>query len=233
MIEGHSQFARWHIYPTVDDLAARVALAIERMAADAIEDHRAFRIVLAGGSTPRLIYQRLRDIHTDWKAWYVYYGDERCLPRSSAERNSRMAEEAWLSHAPIPPAQIFPIPAELDPDEAVVLYERMISGVDQFDLVLLGLGEDGHTASLFPKHDWGDKPDSPMVLAVHDAPKPPSNRISLSAWRLSKARKVMFLVTGTSKQEAVVRWRHGEHIPAASICPLNAVDVMVDNSAFP
>jgi 6-phosphogluconolactonase len=96
------------------------------------------------------------------------------------------------------------------------------------DLVLLGLGEDGHTASLFPGHDWGVVPNSPDVLAVFDAPKPPPQRVSLSAARLSRAREVLFLVEGASKRDAVARWRMGADIPARSVRPSAGVDVLVE-----
>ncbi len=95
--------------------------------------------------------------------------------------------------------------------------------------MLLGLGEDGHTASLFPMHDWGAAPDSPDVLAVFDAPKPPPQRVSLSAARLSRAREVLFLVAGESKRDAVKRWRAGEQLPAAAIQPAAGVDVLVES----
>jgi 6-phosphogluconolactonase len=93
--------------------------------------------------------------------------------------------------------------------------------------VLLGLGEDGHTASLFPGHEWGAAPGSPDVLAVLDAPKPPSQRVTLSAARLSRAREVWFVVSGDSKREAVAQWHSGENIPARAITPAAGVDVLV------
>ncbi|GAB4435892.1 MAG: hypothetical protein OHK0026_00600 [Rhodocyclaceae bacterium] len=93
---------------------------------------------------------------------------------------------------------------------------------------LLGLGEDGHTASLFPEHDWGNAPDAPATLAVRDAPKPPPDRVSLSAGRLSRARHVMFLVTGEQKARAVSMWRNGTPIPAAAVAPPDGVDIWVE-----
>ena len=99
-----------------------------------------------------------------------------------------------------------------------------------FDLVILGLGEDGHTASLFPSHEWGIAPDSPATLAVNDAPKPPPQRVSLSAHRLSQTRQLMYLVSGASKRQAVTDWRNDKDIPAASITPACGVDVYLEDA---
>ncbi len=192
----------------------------------AMSERRSFLIVLAGGRTPIEIYRRLRAAGTDWPHWHVYFGDERCVPADDAERNSRQAREAWLDHVPIPRGQIHVIPAELGAAPAAVAYAELLRDVGEFDLVLLGLGEDGHTASLFPGHDWNSA--GADTLAVLDAPKPPVQRVSLSAARLSRAREVLFLVTGESKREAVARWRAGEDLPAAAIRPANGVDVLVD-----
>jgi 6-phosphogluconolactonase len=101
--------------------------------------------------------------------------------------------------------------------------------VGEFDLVLLGLGEDGHTASLFPGKDWGQEVDSPIALPVFDAPKAPAGRVSLSARRLSQAKQVLFLVTGESKREAVMNWRAGAPIPARAIAPPHGVDVLAES----
>lgn len=215
----------WHEYPEVDLLYQRAAKGIERVAAEAIAKTGKFSIVLAGGSTPRAIYQRFRLIHTDWNAWHVYFGDERCLPLDHPERNSVMADQVWLEHVAIPAAQIYRIPAQLGAEAAASLYSTELEGAGDFDLVLLGLGQDGHTASLFPEKEWGQDCTQPAVLAVHGAPKPPHDRVSLSAWRLSRAARVWFLVTGQDKGGAVQSWRRGENIPAASILPLNGVDI--------
>lgn len=186
-----------------------------------------FRVVLAGGNTPRAAYQRLRDARADWGAWHIYFGDERCVPRDDPARNSRMAEQAWLDHVAIPALQRHPIPAELGALAAARAYGASLRSVAAFDLVLLGLGEDGHTASLFPGHDWGEAPGSPAALAVFNAPKPPRERVSLSAVRLSLARVVLFLVSGESKRSALAQWRAGSDIPARAIAPAAGVDVLV------
>src|SRR5690606_9201955 len=137
-------------YPTLDELERHAAEAIRRAAAQAIAARGRFAVVLAGGSTPRGVYARLAAADADWAKWHVYFGDERCRPAGHPERNDRMAREAWLDRVALPRQQIHPIPAELGADEAARRYAATLARLETFDLVLLGLGEDGHTASLFP-----------------------------------------------------------------------------------
>jgi 6-phosphogluconolactonase len=222
------QQCRWHGYHTTAELEQAAAQAILNAAQQAISQRVAFHIVLAGGTSPRRVYELLREADTDWSEWHVYFGDERCLPPEHAERNSRMAALAWLDHVAIPRNQIHPISAETGAEAAAQAYARTMEGIGLFDLVLLGLGEDGHTASLFPDHDWGNTPDAPAAIAVFDSPKPPPQRISLSAYRLGAARQVVFLVTGAAKQQAITDWRNGVAIPAASITPANGVDIYIE-----
>jgi len=219
---------RWHRYRTTAVLEAAAVQAIRLAAQQSISHRGQFHIVLAGGTTPRSIYETLPSADTDWSSWHVYFGDERCLPADHAERNSRMAGLAWLNHVGIPAAQIHVIEAERGAELAASRYAQIVGRIELFDLVLLGLGEDGHTASLFPHHDPGNTPDAPAVLAVHDAPKPPPDRVSLSANRLGAARRVMFLVTGEAKRQAVQDWRNGMDIPAASIKPAGGVDIYLE-----
>ncbi len=223
---------RWQWFAS-DTAVCQAALDfISRSAKTAISARGAFHIVLAGGTTPRAVYQQLRDLDTDWHAWHVYFGDERALPAEHADRNSKMAADAWLSHVPIPALQIHPMPTELGLDKAYAAYTTLLADVGDFDLVLLGLGEDGHTASLFPGHEWGSAADAPDVFIVRDAPKPPPQRLSLSAQRLSRSRAVLFMVAGEGKRDAIKQWRAGSSLPAATIqCP-EGVDVFLDRAAW-
>ncbi len=141
-----------------------------------------------------------------------------------------MAAEAWLDSVPIPALQVHAIPGERGALAAARMYAETLQTAGDFDLVLLGLGEDGHTASLFPGHEWGTERGAPDALAVLDAPKPPAQRVSLSAARLSRAREVIFLVAGESKRAAVTEWRAGKDIPARSIMPAAGVDVLVESA---
>ena len=220
------QTRRWQVYATPAALAAAAVAAIVAAASAAIAERGAFHLVLAGGTTPKEVYRLLAAAAQDWRRWHVYYGDERCLPADHAERNSRMAEEAWLSRVDLPAAQIHAIAAERGATAAAADYARLLADLGPFDLVLLGLGEDGHTASLFPGKFAVD--EASAAVAVFDAPKPPPQRVTLSARRLSAARQVIFLVTGAGKAAAVAAWRRGEAIPAAAIAPAAGVDIYLE-----
>ncbi len=214
----------------VADATALCDEAVQRIldaAAAAIAQRGEFHLVLAGGSTPRAIYHQLATVGADWERWQIWFGDERCLPPLHPDRNSIMAGAAWLDHSAIPRANIHPIPAELGPIEGALAYAQEISAIGAFDLVLLGLGEDGHTASLFPDQDWSESAESPAALAVFNAPKPPPERISLSARRLSHTRAALFLVDGEGKRQALAAWRAGATIPATAVKPEAGVDVLV------
>jgi 6-phosphogluconolactonase len=137
-----------------------------------------------------------------------------------------MAYEAWLNHVDIPAQNIHVIPAELGPVEGAHFYNETLSHVGDFDLVLLGLGEDAHTASLFPGHSWNNNLDA---LEVFGAPKPCSLRISMSPARLSRSKSILFLVSGKEKQRAINQWKLGDLIPASTITCDNGIDVFCFN----
>jgi 6-phosphogluconolactonase len=128
---------------------------------------------------PLAVYRRLVEPPADWARWHLFFGDERCLPAGDPERNSLAARAVWLDRVPIPPDNVHPIRAELGAEPAAAHYAELIRDRLPFDLVLLGLGEDGHTASLFPGHAIQD---AALVMPVHDAPKPPADRVSLTPW---------------------------------------------------
>lgn len=219
---------RWHPASGVTALAELARIFVLQQAADAIAARDAFHLVLAGGETPQALYALLREAETDWARWHIWFGDERCLAPDDPARNSRLAATAWLDHVPVPPAQRHAIPGELGAYKGAGAYAAELRGQGLFDLVLLGLGEDGHTASLFPGQYWGIERQSRPVLPVFSAPKPPPERISLSAGRLSRSRSVLFLVQGEAKRDALRRWRAGESLPAGAIQPRDGVDVLVD-----
>lgn len=220
----------WRVFPERQSLLA-AAMALVQQAEAASGD--TFSIVLAGGQTPLALYRMLAQAPMQWHKWRIYFGDERCLPPQHPERNSFQAMQSWLGQVPIPAEHIFIPAAELGPLKAAASYSVVVHKVGEFDLVLLGLGEDGHTASLFPGRDIGSGADAPAVLPVFDAPKPPPERISLSARRLSCARQVVFLVTGEGKREAVAGWRRGEDLPVGKIGATQGLTVLADAAACP
>lgn len=222
------QITRWKVFSTVAELRDAAINALLDSANVAIAVRGRFDLVLAGGTTPREIYHALCSKKADWEHWHIWYGDERCLPADNPERNSKMAQDVWLNHVPIPNQQTHSMLTELGAKAAVTNYNQLLNGVGDFDLVLLGMGEDGHTASLFPGHVWED---AAPTIAVSNAPKPPADRVSLSASRLSQARQVLFIVTGSNKRDAVQQWRNGAVLPVTAITPKAGVDVFADEAA--
>jgi 6-phosphogluconolactonase len=220
--------ARWHVFEDTAAVALEAARRILAAAGMAVAERGVFRLVLAGGRTPVQTYRLLSSAQTDWTGWRIYFGDERCLPPGHEERNSRAAALAWLDGAPIPAKNIYPIPAEVGAEAAAAAYAVAVGVAIPFDLVILGMGEDGHTASLFPgqRHPIAD-----LVVPVHDAPKPPPDRVSLSPRALSEAREILILVTGTEKRDALAAWRAGEPLPVAAIGTGKNVDVLIDRDA--
>lgn len=223
---------RWHVH---DDAAAAVAAATGMIAAHAAERLASpgrFAIVLAGGSTPRAVYEAAASFTTDWRRWEFYFGDERCVPRGHAERNDRMAHEAWLDRIAIAPEQVHPIPAELGPEAGAARYAAALEGVGPFDLVLVGCGSDGHTASLFPGRPLGAEPEAPDALPVRDSPKPPPERVTLSAARLARTRAMLLLAVGEDKRAALRALDAGADIPLRVVIPPSGLDILTDRAAY-
>lgn len=229
--DSRLQNCRWHRFGTADQLFPALVSSINSIAHDAIADHGAFRIVLPGGSTPHRLYGGLAAIETGWDRWHIYLSDERCLPATHPDRNSSMLARTLLARTK-PTATFHAIPAESGPEHGALEYCAVLRDVPEFDLVLLGLGKDGHTASLFPERDQGIEDSGPAALAIKDAPPPWRERVSLSAWRLGHAKHMFFLVCGGAKRAAVERWRRGEHIPAAAIAARESVEVWLDAEAY-
>lgn len=213
---------RWHSFNTQDEINQAAIDDILKSADKAIKKYGSFLIVLAGGSTPKAVYKLLSEQQADWSKWHIFHNDDRCLPIDDDERNSKMARAAWLSHVAIPENQIHDIPAELGNIVGAKAYTQTLRGVRTFDLVILGLGEDGHTASLFPDQVVDNSADA---VPVFNAPKAPADRITISQNRLNHTSAVMFLVTGAGKQNAVNQWRKGEAIPATLVTGKHGADV--------
>jgi 6-phosphogluconolactonase len=209
-------------------VAQAAAAAILAHAQSAIDARGLFRIVLAGGTTPLAAYRLLAQASADWPAWEIFLGDERCLPVDADERNDVAARRAWLRRVPIPRERLHPIPAELGAERAAQAYESEIRTVRPFDLVLLGVGEDGHTASLFPGREI---PADALVIPVHHAPKPPPDRVSLTPKAFEDAGAILVLATGESKRQAIRTWRSGGDIPIARAVAPGRTRVLMDRAA--
>lgn len=218
----------WHIKNNADEVATATVNYIIECANHAIQDHGCFRLVLAGGTTPEKAYQMLAQLNIDWSAWKFFYGDERCLPADDSERNSIMAKRSWLDHIAVNENQHFPVPAERGAELAATQYLTSIRNELPFDLVLLGMGEDGHTASLFPGHPWQADAE---VIAVHNSPKPPADRVSLGPAILHSARKRLFIITGNNKADAIEQWRKNADLPI-KLTARPGDDVFIDKPAW-
>jgi len=196
-------------------LASGVAQRIAEVAAQAISARGEFRLALAGGETPRRCYQQLCKLPLDWTHVQVFFGDERCLPKGDPQRNDTMAFAALLNHVAIPSDNIHIIPAEQGAILAALSYADTLKQFKPLDLVLLGMGEDGHTASLFPGNQATELPDT--VVPVFDAPKPPPQRVSLGMKVLQAVRQRIFMVAGVGKREALIQIFDGVQLPAARV----------------
>ena len=203
------------VFADSEALASHAAARVAALCRQAVEDHGRCHLVLAGGHTPRRCYELLRAMKLPWAALHVWFGDERCLPPGDPERNDAMADGALLAHVPIPPAQVHRIAAEQGPEAAAEVYAALLAAAPPMDIVLLGMGEDGHTASLFP-----DNPalvDARLAVPVHGAPKPPPARVSMGLRTLNAAHHRLILVAGKDKAAALARVRSGEALPVARL----------------
>lgn len=199
-------------------LAERAAEFIREQAQKAITRHGRFDLVLSGGSTPEATYQSLMaggDV--EWPSVYLYWGDERCVPPTDAASNFRMADRALISSVPVPEEHIFRIHGEDDPQAAAEAYQRVLEtrfadeGQPRFDLVLLGLGPEAHTASLFPG-TLALKEEGRWVVPNY-VDKLTSWRVTLTPAAINSALQVLFLVQGKEKAPAVRQVLEGDRNP--------------------
>lgn len=231
---------RTEILADAPALARRVA---EWMTAAALAAKGAFRVSLSGGSTPKALYALLASDdfrgRFPWTRVSWYWGDERFVPPDHPESNYRMAREAMLAKAPVPPENIHPIPTDGTPEDAARRYERTLQGAygasrldparPLFDLMLLGLGSDGHTASLLPGEPALEERTRWVVPVSHGRPEV---RITLTFPAIESSRHVAFLVEGKSKATTLAAIRAGEsQLPAARVRPMGELVWFVDRAA--
>ncbi|MBX2798318.1 MAG: 6-phosphogluconolactonase [Myxococcales bacterium] len=179
--------------------AASTAAVVAQVISECVSQRGVCNLALAGGSTPPPIYKLLSRADLPWAQVHIYFTDERAVPPTDLASNYRMAADSLLEHAPIPPEQIHRMMGESRPADAARRYTQTLQGVS-LDVVLLGMGRDGHTASVFP-----DDPDklSARGAVPSRSPEPPTERITMSLSVLSRARYAIFLVRGSSKARCV------------------------------
>jgi 6-phosphogluconolactonase len=220
-------------------LARRTAQYLVEMAAEAVDARGQARIAVSGGTTPKAAFSLLADPHQrfraamPWDRLDLYWVDERCVPPDDADSNYRMTKESLLSHVPLPPEQVHRMEGELDPEAAAARYESelrnsfRLEGAEspRFDLVALGMGDDGHTASLFPYtaaiHEMGR-----LVTANH-VPQKDTWRITLTWPVINHASSVFFEIAGENKAEVVrevfMGTRDPERLPSQLIWPSSGI----------
>src|SRR6266852_2090694 len=233
------------IYPDIDTLSYEAAQYGVRIASESIVTRGLFTIALSGGTTPRTLYGLLGSepyrSQIDWALVHIFWSDERCVPPDSPDSNYHMAHEVLLSQIPIPVQQVHYMPAD-QPDRyaaSQAYAEEMqrtfgTNGITGFDLIQLGMGLEGHTASLFP-HQASLHEQQRLVIPV-TVPKPPPERLTFTPPLLNAAGHVLFLVTGSDKADALKAVIEGEYqpdeYPAQIVLPPNgAVEWMVDSEA--
>jgi 6-phosphogluconolactonase len=221
-------------------VARRVA---EWMTTAALAANGPFRVSLSGGSTPKTLYELLASedfwLRFPWQRVFWYWGDERFVPFDHPESNFRMAREAMLSKAPVPPENIHPVPVDGSPEEAALRYERTLQEAyggpvldpskPLFDITLLGLGPDGHTASLLPGDAVLQERKRWVAAVSHGRPEV---RITMTYPAIESSRQVAFLVTGEEKAAIVDAIRAGgSQVPAARVKPIGDLIWFLDRAA--
>jgi 6-phosphogluconolactonase len=231
---------RVEIFP---DPLALAHHAAEWMTQAALAARGPFRVSLSGGSTPKALYALLASdefkARFPWPRVFWYWGDERFVPYDHPDSNYRMTCEAMLSKAPVPPENIFPIPTDGDPDDAARRYERTLQdayGADAldprrpiFDITLLGIGADGHTASLLPGESVLNERKRWVAAVSHGRPEV---RITLTYPAIDSSRRVAFLVAGEEKAAIFGAIRSGNSdVPAARVRPVGELIWFADQAA--
>jgi len=230
------------VYADPDQLKRAAAKHWIEICAAAIQEKNACHIALAGGSTPKMLYQLLTEADyrdsVDWQRVHIYFGDERHVPHDHEQSNFRMAREAFLDSLDIPESQIHAIPYLPDAKLAAAAYAQTLqnclalrSGFPCFDLVWLGMGDDGHTASLFPGSDLLSEQTQFCSAAYID--KLSSWRISVTFPVINNAENVLMLISGAGKAERMAEVLHGgeQRYPVQSVAPRGMLCWLLDAAA--
>lgn len=229
------------ILTDVNALARAAVDIFVEQAQSALRAKGRFAVALSGGSTPRAVYKLLADAPLAWENIHLFWGDERCVPPDHADSNFRMTTESLLMRVHIPPENVHRIQGELAPELAAARYEQELRAffgdVPRFDLILLGLGDDGHTASLFPESPALHERTRWAAAVAHETPPPPLvPRVTLTLSVLNAARQVVFLVSGGGKAarlaEVLRASMASPSLPASMIQPDNGEILwLIDQSA--
>lgn len=204
---------QWNIYKTFEEAAKNAADFLAASIEDCLQDRGVCHVILPGGNTPVTTLELLVEKSLSWDKIHWYMGDERCYPQGHSERNDFMVDNHLWSR--ISQTNIHRIQAELGAEKGAELYRNEIKAINNFDIAFLGMGEDGHTASLFPNHIA--LKDERSVIPVYDSPKAPSERVSLSRNTLSKTKIKIVLAVGNFKSDVIVKINQGEPLPINSI----------------
>jgi 6-phosphogluconolactonase len=215
--------AVYTVFPDAAATAEAAAKLFADTAMEAVTNRGRARIAISGGSTPKNMFKLLAAepflSEIPWSKIDLFWVDERCVPPTDADSNYKMTDEALLSHVPLPAEQIYRMEGELDPEVAASRYESQVrigfrlegAETPTFDLILLGMGDDGHTASLFP-HTEGLDELSRIVIANH-VPQKDTWRITLTWPVINQGRKVAFLIEGAAKTDVLATVLTGKYDP--------------------
>lgn len=213
--------------PDPEALARHAARDLAASIATARAERGVAHVCLAGGSTPLRCYELLDNLIDDWTGVHLWYGDERCVPYDDPESNHGAVKERLRA----PGAVWHPMPGTLGPSEGAMEYSREL-GATVLDITHLGMGPDGHTASLFPDHPLLDAHG--VACGITDSPKPPPERITLTLPKLNESRRIVLLVAGEGKSEALARAiGEPDRGTPASLLDRSKLLVMADNAAVP
>lgn len=178
-----------------------------------------FNLIISGGSSVIPIFKELSKRNEKWQNWRVFWVDERCVPLESEFRNDKDAYEHWLKNVSIPKNNIYPIPAHMESQKCLKLYSDIITSYQwEIDLALLGIGTDGHVASLFPENMPSNLKNTDLVIYIDNSPKVPLERVSLNYHCLCKVSNVIFIAKIEDKKSAIEKLQRGDkQIPAGII----------------
>jgi len=214
------------VYSDTEAVAQAAADYIFQQIKICVEKKGQCHVVLPGGSTPARVLEILSGKSLSWYQIHWYPGDERCYPKGHAERNDTMILQKLFPEQGNVSANFHAIPAELGPEQGAEKYSELLNAVEVLDIVILGMGEDGHTASLFPGNAALD--DLRNAVPVYDAPKAPDERVSIGLSTLKNAGECIVITTGENKSEALAKLKQGVVLPVGMV----GVDIwFVDEAA--